>query len=207
MSDRAWLEVHDVQAALHAHHPDVVVVDSRCRGASAAVASTRMVWAQVATTYREDARLIQATLDALADEPVSVVATSLSRDPARFRAPGNASVHAFVPHRVILDRAVVAICHGGLDVTQKALLARVPVCVVPFDRDQMEVARRVVAADAGVCLPASRLHPSRLRLAVNAAMTHRQGTIQAAETLNAAGGAPAAATALERLLSVQQPTP
>lgn len=35
------------------------------------------------------------------------------------------------------------ISHGGTGTTQKALAAGVPVCAVPFMRDQFEVARRV----------------------------------------------------------------
>lgn len=40
------------------------------------------------------------------------------------------------------------------------------VCVVPFGRDQLEVARHVEVAGAGSRLPASRLRPDRLRQAV-----------------------------------------
>ena len=39
----------------------------------------------------------------------------------------------------------VAVTHGGIGATQKALARGVPVCVVPFGHDQFEVARRVAA--------------------------------------------------------------
>jgi UDP:flavonoid glycosyltransferase YjiC (YdhE family) len=81
--------------------------------------------------------------------------------------------------------------------TQKALAAGVPVCVVPFGRDQPEVARRVVVAGAGTRLPAARLNPTRLRQAVREAMTMGDGAARIASAFADAGGAPAAADALE----------
>lgn len=62
------------------------------------------------------------------------------------RAPRNAHVLPFTPHAPILDRPVCAITHGGIGATQKALARGVPVCAVPFGRDQLEVARRVEVA-------------------------------------------------------------
>ena len=40
----------------------------------------------------------------------------------------------------ILEIAACVVCHGGMGITQKALAAGVPVCAVPFGRDQPEVA-------------------------------------------------------------------
>jgi UDP:flavonoid glycosyltransferase YjiC (YdhE family) len=84
--------------------------------------------------------------------------------------------------------------------TQKALAHGVPVCAVPFGRDQMEVARRVEIAGAGIRLPARRLSPDRLRAAVLAAMDRRDGAARVAAGYAAAGGASAAADALEGLV-------
>lgn len=72
-----------------------------------------------------------------------------------------------------------------------------PVCAVPFGRDQLEVARRVEVAQAGSRLPASRLRPDRLRRAVREAMERADGAKRAAAAFAAAGGATAAADALE----------
>jgi UDP:flavonoid glycosyltransferase YjiC (YdhE family) len=47
----------------------------------------------------------------------------------------------------------------------------VPVFVVPFGRDQLEVARRVEVSDSGTRLPAKNLTPQRLRYAITEAMT------------------------------------
>ena len=76
----------------------------------------------------------------------------------------------FVPHAPVLDRAACAVTHGGMGATQKALARGVPVCAVPFGRDQLEVARRVEVAGAGTRLPAKRLRPDRLRAKVREAI-------------------------------------
>jgi UDP:flavonoid glycosyltransferase YjiC (YdhE family) len=104
-----------------------------------------------------------------------------------------------VAHAPILERAACAITHGGAGATQKALAAGVPVCVVPFGRDQLEVARRVAVAGAGTRLPASRLNAERLRRRVREAMTMRAGARRVAEGFAAAGGPTAAADAFETL--------
>jgi MGT family glycosyltransferase len=147
-----------------------------------------------------DDRLIEVALRGLAAEELAVIATTVSHEPARFATPANARVERFVPHGPILERAACVVCHGGMGITQKALSLGVPVCVVPFGRDQLEVARRVELAGAGSRLPASRLTPERLRDAVNAAIERRRGARRIAAAFAEAGGPPAAASALEALV-------
>jgi UDP:flavonoid glycosyltransferase YjiC (YdhE family) len=129
-----------------------------------------------------------------------VIATTAAHDPARFDVPPNARVERFLPHSPILARASAVVCHGGMGTTQKSLAAGVPVCVVPFLRDQFEIARRVKVAGAGVSLPARRLRPDRLRKAVADATPRRPGAERVAAAFRAAGGPGSAATELERLL-------
>jgi UDP:flavonoid glycosyltransferase YjiC (YdhE family) len=123
----------------------------------------------------QDGRLVQAALDGLEGEPFTIVATLPAGDPANFRAPSNARVERFIRHAAVLDRAVCAVTHAGMGATQKALARGVPVCAVPFGRDQFEVARRVEVAGAGTRLRASRLSPERLRLKVREALTKAEG--------------------------------
>jgi MGT family glycosyltransferase len=160
-----------------------------------------IVLVTTSSEFQDDGRLVQAALDGLATEQVTVVATLPAGDPARFNAPANAHVERFIPHGPLLERAVCAVTHGGMGATQKALAHGVPVCAVPFGRDQFEVARRVEVAAAGTRLPARRLRPDRLRDKVREAMTCRPGAERTAAAFTAAGGAPAAADAIEvRLL-------
>lgn len=165
-----------------------------------------IVLVTTSSEFQDDTRLIQVALEALATEPVAVVATLPAGDPTGVRAPANARVERFLPHAPVLDRAACAVTHGGMGATQKALARGVPVCVVPFGRDQLEVARRVQVAGAGTRLPAKRLHPDRLRAKVREAMRLREGARRVQEAFAAAGGAAAAADAFEtRLLKRELP--
>ena len=127
----------------------------------------------VTTSSQEqaDSKLVVAAMAALADEPVHVVATLPAGLPRDVIPTPNATVLEFVPHGPVLDRAVCAVTHGGMGATQKALARGVPVCVVPFGRDQFEVARRVEVAHCGTRLPAKRLTARRLSSAIRQAMT------------------------------------
>jgi UDP:flavonoid glycosyltransferase YjiC (YdhE family) len=160
-----------------------------------------LVLVSCSSDFQDDGRLVEVALEALAGEDVFVVATTAAVDPGAFVAPPNARIERYVPHAPIIRRAACVVCHGGMGVTQKALAAGVPVCAVPFGRDQFEVARRVEVGDAGTRLPASRLRGDRLLRAVRAAMDKRAGAQRAAAGFAAAGGAAAAADALEELVS------
>jgi MGT family glycosyltransferase len=135
-----------------------------------------------------DDNLVQTAMAALADEPVHVVATLPAGAPDEVPAMSNATVCRFVPHGPVLDRAVCAVTHGGMGATQKALAHGVPVCVVPFGRDQFEVARRVEVAQCGTRLPAKKLSVGRLRAKVQEAMTMTDGARRVAAGFAATGG-------------------
>jgi UDP:flavonoid glycosyltransferase YjiC (YdhE family) len=87
-----------------------------------------------------------------------------------------------------------------MGVTQKALSLGVPVCVVPFGRDQLEVAARVVHAGAGTRLAPKKLTPTSLREKVREAVASKAGAESVAAGYRAAGGAAAGADAVEELL-------
>jgi MGT family glycosyltransferase len=164
-----------------------------------------IVLVTTSSEFQDDGRLVQAALDGLAEEPFTVVATLPAGNPAGFRVPANARVERFIPHAAVLDRAVCAVTHAGMGATQKALARGVPVCAVPFGRDQFEVARRVEIAGAGSRLRASRLSPDRLRLKVREALTKTAGAKRVAEGFAAAGGPRAAADAFEARLIESKP--
>ncbi len=147
-----------------------------------------MVLVTTSSEKQSDANLLTTALAALADEPVHVVATVPAGQPVDIAAPANATVRRFVPHGVVLDRAVCAVTHGGMGATQKALARGIPVCVVPFGRDQFEVARRVEVARCGTRLPAKKLSPARLRDKVRQAMTMTAGAQRVASGFVATGG-------------------
>jgi MGT family glycosyltransferase len=165
-----------------------------------------IVLVTASTVYQRDEKLIATALEALAEEQLAVVATTGALEPATFHVPANAHVEAFLPHAPILERAACVVSHGGMGITLKALAEGVPVCVVPFCRDQFEVARRVEVSRAGVRLHHKRLSAKRLREAVHTTMGMRPGAQRVAESFAHAGGATAAADAVEELLRPEHRT-
>jgi MGT family glycosyltransferase len=160
-----------------------------------------LVLVTTSSEFQDDGRLVRTALEALADEPLEVVATLPAQDAAGIEVPDNARVLPFVPHGALLERAACTITHGGMGATQKAIGRGVPVCVVPFGRDQLEVARRVEVSGAGTRLPARKLTPDRLRAKTRAAMDCRPGAERIAAAFAQAGGPAAAARAVEELLA------
>ena len=159
-----------------------------------------LILVTTSTDFQDDGCLVGAAFEALAGEPFHVVATLPIASADGLRVPANASVLRFAPHRPILERSACAITHGGMGASQKAIGLGVPVCAVPFGRDQPEVARRVEVCGAGSRLPARRLRPARLRVKVHEAIACRAGAKRVGQALAAAGGAAAAADAFEQRL-------
>lgn len=147
-----------------------------------------------------DAQLPVVAMTALAGEALQVVATYPSGLPDGIVMPANAIAHEFIPHGQVLDRAVVAITHGGMGSTQKALVRGVPVCVMPYGRDQFEVARRVEVSCSGTRLPAKKLDPARLKAKILQAMSMTAGARRVADGFTAAGGVVHGADLIERRL-------
>ncbi len=160
-----------------------------------------IVLVTASTEFQDDAKLIRVALEALAEEPYAVVATTAAHDPGDFDVPANARVERRLPHQPILRRAAAVISHGGMGTTQKALAAGVPVCAVPFMRDQFEVARRVEHCGGGTLLAPTRLRPDRLRAALQETIGCRAGAERVRDAFEQAGGAQTAASALENVMA------
>lgn len=147
-----------------------------------------MILVTASSERQADRVILETALAGLAGEDVFVVGTSPVEDPSSFDVPANARVERFLPHDVILDRASAVVCHGGMGITQRALSKGVPVCVIPFGRDQHEVARRVEHSGSGVRLNPGKLSPDRLRVTVDLARSRSDGAERLAAAFSAAGG-------------------
>lgn len=158
-----------------------------------------LVLVTCSTERQRDKRLLHVALEALPAAGMAVLGTSAAHDPDGFSAPPGSRVVRFLAHEAVLQRVACVVCHGGMGITQKALAAEVPVVVVPCGRDQLDTARRVESAGAGVRVSPRRLTPARLTDAVRAAMGMREGARRVSRAYAAAGGARAAADAIEAL--------
>jgi len=71
----------------------------------------------------------------------------------RATAPPNVTVTRWVRHADVLPYCSAVISHAGHGTVMKALIAGVPLIVVPLGRDQPDNAARVVHIGAGIRLP------------------------------------------------------
>jgi len=109
------------------------------------------------TSFPGQARALQRVLDALADEPVEVVATTGAVDPSGLRVPRNASVARLLDHAQVLPTTALVVGHGGHATTARALAAGIPVLVMPMHplMDQPLVGKAVERLGVGATLPKS----------------------------------------------------
>jgi UDP:flavonoid glycosyltransferase YjiC (YdhE family) len=146
----------------------------------------------VAASTEQDARLslVRAALDALADEPVRVLATINRRGAAwSGPVPANATVVDWLSYTQVLPQVAAVISRGGHGTLVRALDQGIPVLVCPTGGDMAENATRVAWYGAGVMLPRRLLGRTALRLALrellaNPRYAERAGAIAAWSRVN-----------------------
>jgi len=126
--------------------------------------------------------------------------------------PPQVSVAARVPVLELMPRLAAVLTHGGLNTVTEALAHGVPLVVAPIRHDQPINARDVAAAGAGVRVSFARAEPARIAAALAAVLedgSYRAGAGRVRASFAAAGGVPAAAAQVERLVQLlrngQQP--
>jgi UDP:flavonoid glycosyltransferase YjiC (YdhE family) len=118
------------------------------------------------TAQDPDLRLVRVALEALAEEPVRVIATTNRLDPGPLPAgPANAMVIDWLSYSQVMPQASLVICHGGHGTVARALAAGVPVLCCPHVGDMAENSARVAWAGVGLMLPWRLLGPAPLRWA------------------------------------------
>jgi MGT family glycosyltransferase len=145
-------------------------------------------------------RFYATALDALRGEPVQAV---LAAPPELVAdVPDNAIVRRYVPQLALLPRVDAVVCHGGHNTVCEALAHGLPLVVAPIKDDQPIVADQVVAAGAGLRVKFGRVQPPELRDAIRRVLDEpafRAAAGRVRASFAAAGGATAAAAALEAL--------
>lgn len=118
------------------------------------------------TAHDSDNHLVRATLAALAEEPVRVVATTNRVAPQRpIEVPANATLVEWLSYSQLMPAASLVVSHGGHGTVARALGAGTPVLVCPIIGDMSETAMRVDWAGAGLSLPWRLCRPAPLRWA------------------------------------------
>jgi UDP:flavonoid glycosyltransferase YjiC (YdhE family) len=161
------------------------------------------------TERDRDLRLVRVVLDALAEEPVRVLASTNRRgEPWPSGTPANSRVVDWISYSQAMPRASLVVGHGGHGTTTRAIAEGVPVLISPPAGDMAEVGARVAWSGAGLVLPTRLLRAGAVRWVVRKLLADRRFTARAGE-LAAWGrrndGAGIGAGLVERLAGGEHP--
>jgi len=132
-------------------------------------------------------RLVEPTIEALADEDVIVVVSTGGRDASQLKValPMNTFVAEYIPHDLLLPKVNVMVTNGGYGAVQRALSMGVPLVVAGNTEDKPEVAARVAWTGAGIDLRTGAPTAGAVRAAVRDVLNDGR-YLSAARTLEAA---------------------
>jgi UDP:flavonoid glycosyltransferase YjiC (YdhE family) len=163
------------------------------------------------TSQDPDGRLLRATLEGLANEPVRVLASTNRRPPANLRpVAANARLVDWVSYARTMPRCAAVVCHAGHGTVARALACGVPVVACPHAGDMAENSARIRWAGLGVSLPRRFQTARGVRLAVRRLLAdpgYARRARAAAEWSRAHDGAAIAAEAVEELAAGRAPYP
>jgi UDP:flavonoid glycosyltransferase YjiC (YdhE family) len=117
-------------------------------------------------------RLLERIVSALDGLPGTqlVLATGANIDPGTLRAPPGAIIVRTAPQLALLQKAKVALTHGGLGSVKECILLGVPMIVLPLLNDQPDNAARIVHHGIGVSIEPRSATPDRIRSAVESVL-------------------------------------
>jgi UDP:flavonoid glycosyltransferase YjiC (YdhE family) len=134
------------------------------------------------TSQDPECELVRVALEALADQPVRVLATTNRHRPERpIEVPGNAVLVDWMPYTQVMPAADVVICHGGHGTVARALSFGAPLLVCPAVGDMAENAARVAWSGTGLSLPRRLLSRRGIRLAVRRLLGEERFRLKAEE--------------------------
>jgi MGT family glycosyltransferase len=155
------------------------------------------------TAQDPEGKLLRTALDALADEPLRVLAATNRRGEPLPQAPANAVVVDWMSYSQVMPLADVVITHGGHGTVCRALGAGAPTVCCPAVGDMAENGARVQWSGAGLMLPWRLVGPRSLRTVVRRVLADRSLRERAGEISAWAGRNDAAdrgAALVERLV-------
>lgn len=146
----------------------------------------------------------QRTLDALADEPVHVVATTAGTiHPEELDIPSNAVVLGYASHDPLFRQASLIVTHGGHGTAMRSLRHGVPTILMPaVAHDQPIVSATLQEWGCGLALPSNAevqtIHDAALEIL--STPSYRENAHRRALALEGIDGAQRGASELEALL-------
>lgn len=121
------------------------------------------------TVATDTDKLLIPAMDALRDEDVLIVATTVTKSPQELglELPSNARVEQFIPFANLMPYVSIYVTNGGFGGVSLALANGVPVIVAGITEEKPEVANRVERAEAGINLRTAAPTREQIRSAVH----------------------------------------
>jgi UDP:flavonoid glycosyltransferase YjiC (YdhE family) len=171
-----------------------------------------LVLASLGTLMNGLPGLFEAIIEAVADEPIEVVAAvGRDQDPVRFGTPPpNVRIEAFVPQILVLEASTLFVAHGGFNGTKEALRLGLPLVVIPIGGDQPYTAERVEALGLGRAVGPSERDPGTIRSRIREVLAgdrFRRNAQAFAADMQALPPIEHAVALLEQLASDRRPIP
>ncbi len=154
-------------------------------------------------------RFFAAAVEALATTGVQAVFVAPTDQVDIPDGVANILVRPRIPQLAVLDHMDAVVSHGGHNTVCESLAHGLPLVLAPIRDDQPIVADQVVRAGAGVRVRFGRVSPTELRQAVLGVLDEPSFRIAAGgigRSFEDAGGATAAADAIDELLLARQPS-
>jgi UDP:flavonoid glycosyltransferase YjiC (YdhE family) len=171
-----------------------------------------LVLASLGTLMHGMPGLFEAIVEAVADEPIDVVAAiGRDQDAARFGTPPpNVRFEQFVPQIQVLGECALFLAHGGFNGTKEALRLGIPLVVIPIGGDQHYTAERVEALGLGRAVRPEERDPATIRARVREVLAeprYRENAQRFAEEMQALPPMRHAVKLLEQLARDRVPIP
>ena len=168
--------------------------------------SSTVVHVTQGTISNDPAQLLRPALEALADEPVLVVACT-GRIAEGLEAlgplPANARVASYIPYGALLPKTSLVLTNGGFQGVQAVLSHGIPMVTAGESEDKPEVCARLQRTGASIDLGTANPAPAAIRAAVRRVLDEpafRAAAKALAREAAEAGGAVGAVDAIEAVL-------
>jgi MGT family glycosyltransferase len=168
------------------------------------------VYATAGTMVNRTPGLLERFLEALRDEPVSLILTiGRDRDPAEFGPqPPNVHIAPYIPQSLVLAMCDLVLSHCGSGTMYAALAHGLPMVNVPVGMDQPENAARCARLKLGLTVDPTTGTADEIREAVCQVLTdpvYRTNAQRVQQAMQALPGPSDVAAVLERLATDRQP--
>lgn len=153
-------------------------------------------------------RFFATAVEALAGTEIQAVIVAAPEQVAVPAGVDNILVRERVPQLALLGHLDAVVSHGGHNTVCETLAHGLPLVLAPIRDDQPIVADQVVRAGAGRRVRFGRVRAGELLDAVRSVLdepTYRSAAARIRQSFVDAGGAPAAADALEAIVNVKEP--